>query len=172
MARKISTEFAETDYISRAMSLIIMAAMLGTPLSLMPNNNTNIHFFVVTSFVCTVAFSILFFIFLPKVFYRPDAESLKNAVRSSIATKNSNLVASSSLESYREDISGDAVLMHPQLHGQLAESNDRLTVEVNDLGVMISDFRDWVQELGAVPDTDIRRRLLKKPEDPTAPSQT
>lgn len=170
VARKISTEFAETDYISRAMSLIVVVALLVIPVSLISSNNSSVQFFIVSSFVSTVAYSLLFFIFLPKILHRSERSSIAKAIRRAATSKDSESHQSERNVESPVDNSGEIVVLHPQLHAQLAEANDELKMKVCQLENAVSELTNWVQELGGSADTIERRRLLEKERSKECPS--
>lgn len=119
VARKISTEFAESDYIARAMSLIVIVAMLIVPVAMMSDDNTNLHFFVSVSFVSTVALSLVLYIFVPKILYHREKGSIAKAIRGSIMTPPTRLsteASSHQLPVVENDASiGELVIVHPKL---------------------------------------------------------
>lgn len=152
VARKISTEFAETDYISRAMSLVFMVALLVIPISLIVGDDANVHFFVIVSFVSTVALSLLLFIFIPKIIHRSNGSSITKAIRSSAFPSSFSLESAPiRTESDNGYEAGDLIVFHPQAQSVLSETNDTLRRQVAHLETKVSELSTRLQNLGDNP---------------------
>lgn len=68
VSRKISTEFAESEWIARAMSFIMLVSFVGLPiLILAKDDDPRASYFVRCALVFVVCFSLLGFIFIPKL---------------------------------------------------------------------------------------------------------
>ena len=132
VARKISTEFAESDYIARAMSLIAVVALLVVPVAMMSDANTNMHFFISVCFVSTVALSLLLFIFVPKILYRQGNGSIAKAIRGSGSSKTS-FETHSTHKQVGGASDGELVLMHPKLAAADEERMQTLLRENEEL---------------------------------------
>jgi len=85
VARKISTEFAESEYIARAMSIICMVGFLGIPLVyIADSDDAQSFFFVMAAIIFIGCMALLYFIFVPKIiFHRKEQEKLKKKLRTS-----------------------------------------------------------------------------------------
>ena len=73
VARQISVEFAESDYIARASSLILVVAFMAIPIAVIAQDNNRAFFFVASGFVFVVCASLLGFIFVPKIVFQWQA---------------------------------------------------------------------------------------------------
>lgn len=90
-ARKISTEFAESDYIARALSLILNTFFIGVPVLVIANDEPIAFFFVTTGIIFVVSGALLSLIFLPKIFITHDIRSFRRSnVRSRTGYTQSN----------------------------------------------------------------------------------
>ncbi|CAJ1944267.1 unnamed protein product [Cylindrotheca closterium] len=79
VARNISTEFAETEYIFLVLVAIFVTALLGIPVLLLVARNPGARFFAVACIVFLVNLAILCLIFIPKINQqRKEAERKKN----------------------------------------------------------------------------------------------
>lgn len=155
VARKLSTEFAESDYIARAMSLIAIVAMLVVPVDMIAGENSNVHLFIMVSFVSTVAMSLLLYIFVPKIFYRADSATLKTAIRGSVAALQLDNPSSlqftepsSAFASHSHDIGGERVVIHPKILVDNKETNQKLEREKEQLISQVGRLQEYIVHLG------------------------
>jgi gamma-aminobutyric acid type B receptor len=66
VARDISTEFAETEYIAKAMGFILVVCFIGIPEIVIANEDPRAAFFVVAGIIFVISVSLLLMIFVPK----------------------------------------------------------------------------------------------------------
>ena len=79
VARNISTEFAETEYIFLVLVAIFVTALLGIPVLLLVAGNPAARFFAVATIIFLCNLAILCLVFIPKIKQqRKDAEAKKN----------------------------------------------------------------------------------------------
>lgn len=68
VARDISTEFAESEYISKALASSLLVCFIGVPLMII-DVTPAAHFFVLACIIFVLCMSLLLFMFIPKVKY-------------------------------------------------------------------------------------------------------
>lgn len=66
-ARDISTELSESDYIFKAMAVIVLVCFIGIPVIILARENPAAYFYVCTGIIFVTSTSILLLIFLPKL---------------------------------------------------------------------------------------------------------
>jgi len=69
-ARKISTEFSESKYIFRALTLVVLVCFIGIPVLIIASENTDAFFFVLSGIIFTICCAVLLLIFVPKIINR------------------------------------------------------------------------------------------------------
>lgn len=77
VARKISTEFAESEYIFLVLTVILVVSFLGIPVMILAKEETKPRYFVAAAIIFIVCMAILLLIFVPKIKIlnkREDAE--------------------------------------------------------------------------------------------------
>lgn len=80
LARHLTTEFAESEHIAKALVLILSVCFLGIPVTIIAQDDPRANFFVLAGIIFAVAFSLLFFIFAPKEAYRRSNKSSPTCV--------------------------------------------------------------------------------------------
>lgn len=73
-ARNLSTEFAESKYIFRALLCILLVAFVGTPVLILAKSSPDSTTFVVAAMNFVICLSILLFIFVPKIAFARKAK--------------------------------------------------------------------------------------------------
>jgi len=68
-ARNMSIEFAESDYIFRAITAILMLCFIGIPVLILASDNRDAYVFVFSAMIFLSSCCILLFIFVPKIMY-------------------------------------------------------------------------------------------------------
>lgn len=143
VARKIATEFAESECIAGAMGLILVVLFIAVPVNLVASSSdASVQFFVTAGFLFVVSMSVLLFIFVPKVIHsikhrKGDIKPVRSAIRSSIGLKSKNSFdsygGSAALETANQSTSSDdserpgcAVVHHPQQLRKLKAENEAL----------------------------------------------
>lgn len=117
VARKIATEFAESEYIGSAMGLISVAFSIIVPVMIIAEEgDISVRFFVNAGFIFSVSMSVLVFIFVPKMMqgFKPISgrAKVRNAIRQSV-----NIRTQSSFEE-AAPIVGSVVVNHPKIGSQ------------------------------------------------------
>lgn len=164
VARKIATEFAESDYIYRAMSIIVRflrrilapcsphngfwrpqatAAFIAIPVGMFADVGVRTLFFVRVGFVFLVSLSLLGFVFVPKILYKETKESFSVAIRSSMVMPNND---STTIHIHDDTTSapflheGDPVVGHPKLYHSMYQELLQLRDEKRrwEAGVVLS----------------------------------
>ena len=69
VARHISTEFAETDYIFKSLVVISLVCFIGIPVLVIAHDNPAAYFFVLSAIIFVVCTSLLSLIFGPKIMH-------------------------------------------------------------------------------------------------------
>jgi hypothetical protein len=116
VARKISTEFSESDYIAKAVTIVLTMSFVTGPMLFLTDGSTEARFFSIASSVFTVSLSVLLLIFVPKMLY--SGQGIKSGIRLSLAQ---NAGSSDPLSHESDDSVGAMVTDHPKLNSQLAE---------------------------------------------------
>lgn len=83
-AREISTELSESDFIFRAMAVILLVCFIGIPVIILAKQNPAAFFYVCSSIIFVTAAAILLLIFHPKVSAFYEAEDQQKKLRSKI----------------------------------------------------------------------------------------
>ena len=120
VARNVSTEYSETDYILKALIVICMVCFVGIPVIIITYDNPAAYFFGFSSIIFVVCISLLMLIFGPKLaaYYDlkewgrttgtlPDRFSRGNS--SNLAT--SNQVTRNNLDSDTSSFSGEGLVV-------------------------------------------------------------
>lgn len=122
VARKIATEFAESEYIGSAMGLILVVFSITIPVKILAQEgDSSVRFFVDAGFVFTVSMSVLVFIFVPKILQdsKPTLgrDTVRHAIRRSITSSSApkpNLQHQTSFDE-TPSLVGSAVVNHPKI---------------------------------------------------------
>lgn len=91
----------------------ITTAFIATPIGVLASDNTQASFFVQTGFVFVVSMSLLLYIFVPKILYKPERDFMTQAIRSSMITSGSTHPADDTSRG------GDEIILHPSLTLQM-----------------------------------------------------
>lgn len=123
VARKISTEFAESEYIALLIALTLMVSFVALPVAVFTNSsNPTVRFYIRAGFVFIISTSTLLLIFLPKVRHassgRTQQHTIRSAIRNSIQVSN----GSSPEHSLTSFTSGCQVIDHPKIAARKIES--------------------------------------------------
>jgi cell division protein FtsB len=151
VARDISTEFAESEYIFKAMSSILLVSVIAIPVAIIAKDDPIAYVFVVGGIICVICMSLLTLIFVPKVRFNRE---LKKNKRESTLRQNVHITwssnddnteaAGSSAESKVLDRSGD-------------NTESRISFE---LGSKVVDQRQVQEEMKA-ENVGLRDRRIK-----------
>ena len=123
-ARKISTDFAETDWVARALHSILVVSLVGIPVIVLVEDDPTTHFFVTSAIIFVICASLVGFIFVPKM------------LQKSLETGNTLEDAGCSNRSIGQNQSiqfGLRVLENPGLLKCLEDEMEKLRAENGDL---------------------------------------
>jgi 7 transmembrane sweet-taste receptor of 3 GCPR len=93
VARNLSTEFAESAYIAKALVVIMAVSFLGIPIAIIASDDPRSKFIALTGIIFAICMSLLLFIFVPKELYRRKPNSSKpmhSIVAANIGIKHSS----------------------------------------------------------------------------------
>lgn len=155
VARKISTEYAESEWIARCMVIILVIAFIGVPVLILANDNSRAFFFVLAAILFIVCMSLLCVIFGPKMAHhhkKPDQRASTGRRRSSFSVYNAEALfgegstRAMSLNADASDTFGVAVTDHPQMRSYLSEQVNRLRSENAALKVRLAVYEEGDEE--------------------------
>jgi len=145
-ARTISTEFAESEYIAKALALTMIVCLVAIPVLLIVNDNPRASFFVVTSVITVLCTSLLLFIFVPKVIFDRELDN-KGAKKGQLKNQRQNIRSSvmrstSRSEEYKSEIeNGMVIVNHPKMREQMRVENEELKKRVSELETLLKAKR-------------------------------
>ncbi|CAB9524051.1 acid type B receptor subunit 2 [Seminavis robusta] len=67
VARGIATEFAESDYIGKAVACMLLVSFVGVPTIFIVSDNPQAEFFLITCIIFVICTAVLLFLFVPKI---------------------------------------------------------------------------------------------------------
>merc|ERR1711937_473082 len=118
VARKISTEFAESEWIALAMSFIILVAFVGIPVMIIADDDAQASYFVYCCLICVICWSLIGFIFIPKILNRNHTNG-REAIQKSMANISNR--GSSDKTNSVHSLEGMEILEHPKLKEKTKE---------------------------------------------------
>eukprot|EP00970_Alexandrium_tamarense_P007498 scaffold1379_cov209-Alexandrium_tamarense.AAC.28 len=130
----ISLEFAESEYIAKAIAACLLVCFVGIPIMIIVTKEPKAYFFVLASIIFVLCSSLMLFIFVPKIISHrsKDKNKLKSAIRSSAVTERKGSFNSSTSNasvlistSNTSSESGVKIVDHPALCQ--AMKNDNVT---------------------------------------------
>ena len=150
IARNISTEFAESEYIAKALSLILLVSFVAIPVMVIVTDDPKASFFALTSVITVLCLSVLLFIFVPKVIYsrKETRDSVRGAITNSIANKSQRISGNKSTSqlgsnslgfssaSQTSDLDadvGEKILFHPNMREDLMNQVTTLKRRIKEL---------------------------------------
>lgn len=146
VARKIATEFSESEYIARAMSLNLAVAFMAIPVSVIVGDNPQARFFNASAFIFVMSGSLLLFIFVPKV--RSNLKPNSDMSQAVISTLKFIPRASTSLvDADESDDNGTLITDHPKLRDALFKQMETLIEEKRELEKVINGLKSQNQNL-------------------------
>lgn len=150
VARGIATEFAESEYIGKAIACMLLVSFVGVPTVIIVSGDPRARFFVTASIICVLCTAVLLFIFVPKIHaYRKKSFNRKSLIQKS-ARKRAILGLESSPPSSPDPIDqngdifssgGIKILSRPQDIERLNNENMNLRSENQDLIRQVSELR-------------------------------
>jgi len=168
-ARDISLEFSETEYIFKALASAALVSVVGIPVMVIVTDNPSAYFFVLTCIIFALAFSLLMFIFLPKIQYfrqskDKQSRTIKDAIHESSQKKKEISGTSLSLaDNIEANTLGTAprtasdpsasspdqlrVLDTPEMRKETNKENTQLKNEVANL---VAEIRSLKKELESI----------------------
>lgn len=94
IARKISLEFAESEWIARVMNTILLVAFVGGPVLVIADEDPRAFYFVLCALIFAICMSLLGFIFGPKIAktrsMNKKQQSSKGAIKETLSNINKN----------------------------------------------------------------------------------
>ena len=152
-ARKISLEFAESNYIATAIACILLVCFVGIPVILL-TNQPRARFFVLASIDFVICVSLLMFIFVPKERFRRAKTSVKDSLRGMAVAQNASMKANrsavtntsivSSSSTASDSDGGLRVLNNPLTVKELEGKNFALKQEIFDLKARVNELEALV----------------------------
>jgi len=147
VARAISTEFAESEYIGKALVVIMLVCIVSIPVVIIVNDDPRAYFFVMMAIITVVCLSLLLFIFVPKIVFhrnRDKAESIISGTRQSLKKFISNTNQSSRSMEIRRSLrissnaeeseeNGLVIVDHPMMREKMMAENVTLRRRVAEL---------------------------------------
>ena len=111
VARNLSTEFAESENIAKALVLILSVCFLGIPIAIIAQDDSRSNFFVLAGIIFAIALSLLIFVFVPKERHRRrySLQSGRSRSDAEIVRQSMSCWAEGTAQSSRSSI-GDQVL--------------------------------------------------------------
>jgi len=147
-ARSISTEFAESEYIGKAIACMLLVSFVGVPTMIIVVDEPPAQFFVLTSIIFVLCTSVLVFIFVPKILQNkraPDTAHVKHAIRSSMTNTSST-----------------SKVLGTQQSAALSSFNDdsekrRMKEEIEELRLRVSHLSAQGQDVGKLAEDETSR---------------
>lgn len=159
IARKLSVEFAESEWIARVMNTILVVSFLGGPVLVISYDDPQSFYFIFSALIFIVCQSLLCFIFIPKMASQEGSKSgtmssmrnISNAITTSVGrsadsnamrvTNHSQMSGTSSFDSISGSLQeGTRILVHPKLQ-------DDMKQEIRLLKREQTRLRDKITEL-------------------------
>jgi len=75
IARDVSTEYAESEFIFKSMATVLVVCFIGIPVSILTQNNATAFNCAVAGIVCACSLSFQLFIFVPKIKFHQSAKA-------------------------------------------------------------------------------------------------
>ncbi|CAB9518438.1 expressed unknown protein [Seminavis robusta] len=133
-ARKISTEFAESDWIARAMSFIMVVSFVACPVLVIVEQDIAAGYFVSVALVFVVCMSVMGFIFVPKIMAGNQAGASKEAIQKTLKSMHGNSadgrstfqMTTVSQMSTDSEYEGALILDHPKKYDEMREELKQL----------------------------------------------
>lgn len=158
IARKISTEFSESEYIAKAVTIVLVVSFMAVPIYFVADDSTKSRFLAQASSVVVITLSLLLLIFVPKMFYRGEGVSAGIRRSSHLAhpntqsvdfTRNISFEDDKTIDLHRKsdsqsDDGGMRVVDHPKINSQLA---DKLLAYRQENAMLKQTIRDIKKQL-------------------------
>jgi len=142
VARNISTEFAESEHIAKALSLTLLVSFVTIPVMVIVTDEPRAFFFALTSVITVLCVSVLLFIFVPKIIYsgketkdrvsKAITNSIRNVRNRSQGFSNSAIECNSGTDSEAAE-EGERILFHPDMRQDLLDQVTKLKRRVQEL---------------------------------------
>jgi hypothetical protein len=153
IARKISTEFSESEYIAKAVAVVLVVSFMAIPLYFVAEESTKSQFLAKASAVFVVSLSLLLLIFVPKMCYR--GEGVSAGIRKSVVsveagakTISDRSIDAASRKSQMSDYTGSddmedgvRIVDHPKINSQLATKLRISRKQITMLKRMVRNLR-------------------------------
>jgi hypothetical protein len=173
LARRISTEFSESEYIGKAIACILVVSFVGVPTVILVSEEPRAKYFFLTSLIFVIATSVLLFVFVPKILTRRKADrcSIRNAIRESTLNVSQQLRGNFVLQTPQDtsgsfqfaaqssDLdsslgSGVKILSRPEDVQEITKENEKLKSQLADARLRLSELQGLVSEQTAAPGKD------------------
>lgn len=136
-ARSIATEFAESDYIAKAIMCMILVSAVGVPTMILVSDDATANFFAMTSIIFVLCAAVLLFIFVPKIRASSEGEfNFKRAVEQSMACRTSTFDS----DSESTGVSGIKIVSNPAMLEKYRSENSTLKKQIAELKQRITDL--------------------------------
>lgn len=138
LARNLSTEFAESENIAKAIVLILAVSFLGIPIAIIAQDDARSNFFVLAGILFAIALSLLIFVFVPKERYRRSSQQSgqictdQEMVRQSMSHR-TEVTSSLRRSSIGDQVQGMWIKDHSQETADLKREMCQLRRRVNEL---------------------------------------
>lgn len=147
-ARSLSTEFAESEYIFKALFISVLVCFVGIPVMIIVEGEPKAYFFLLSSIIFVLCSALLLFMFVPKIRFHLDPEKgkQKDAVRQFVSKKfsqNSSWTANNAVGSDQRKLSVSSVQSFSvtdinKENAELKETIESLRVRVSELENLIA----------------------------------
>ena len=97
-ARKVSVEFSESKYVALAMICFLQVIVVGVPLIALVHTNPPAGYFVKATIITVLSLSLLFLIFIPKMFFLKEENKKRKKKRDTDSSARSIVLGSSGAE--------------------------------------------------------------------------
>jgi hypothetical protein len=180
VARDISTEFAESEYIFKTVSSILPVSVIAVPVAIIAKDDPIAYVFVVGGIICVICMSLVTLIFVPKVRFNREMQTrkletrLRQNIRITCSSSNDDNDATAGSSAHFEkkvDASGDHTesrrsfqeigsKVMDQAQEKMKSANDRLgnmQIKVDESVAKLQNRRD-----GVAPNKDSSKNDLPR----------
>ena len=149
-ARSLSTEFAESEYIFKALFISVLVCFVGIPVMIIVEGEPKAYFFLLSSIIFVLCSALLLFMFVPKIRFHLDPEKgkQKDAVRQFVSRKFSqnstvswtanNTVGTDQRKSSVSSVKSSSVTDTNEENAELKETIKSLRARVSELENLIA----------------------------------
>jgi hypothetical protein len=181
IARNVSTEFAESEYIFLVLCIVFLVSFIGIPVMIIARDQPQARFFTAASILFVICISILAFIFVPKIAAHRTKEKSKRrhnldlargAAEGSVHVTGLDRPSDNSIVGDSED-EGIKVLLHPKEISRLQSQVRSLVKENKSLNQSCRQLQGIVgSSSNLTKSCDDTHKLLPQPENNAITSST